>query len=78
MNDYQDTLEPPTDDDKARIVSAIASGWGFQGARMSYAETSRHALWVHNPDEEGWVCHKVSGSEKKWFKALLDEAEVLQ
>jgi hypothetical protein len=62
---------------ETRIVNALKQGWSLGPLKKASSETSRHSLWAMEPDEEGWVVHKVHGGEKDWVNKLLDEAGVL-
>ena len=59
------------------MVRALAKGWGFQDLKFNENRVQRHSLWVHNPVEDGWRCHKVDASIRDdYLNPLLDEAGV--
>ena len=60
-----------------RIGRATLDGWSFQYFKRTDRPTSRHSVWVQEPGQEGWACHKVSGEHgDDWIDALLDHVGV--
>ena len=68
-------MEEISNETAQRTWRAIQLDWNFSFFKKATSKTSRHSVWVRPPGRN-WHVEKVSGEERDWVNALLDEASV--